>query len=138
MSVFVTFKQYESALKRIERANLKTHGRSLTFVSMSNHAGDLTIEVQSDRKGTLMVDNWRQELKQRFLKTSKPMTAAEVAAAAEQDPVWFALHKVSTSMNYHVLGFSHKHDADGYYYFQLKEFSDLVGIPGQDVFTVID
>lgn len=63
----ITDRQFESALKRIERANLKVHGSSLTACSMGNHTHDLIYEIR-DKNLLVVVDDWRQQLKQRFLK----------------------------------------------------------------------
>jgi hypothetical protein len=64
--VFITHKQYDMALRRIERANLKKHGRSLSAGSM--RAPDLIISIEPEETGGMMVRaDWRAELKRRFL-----------------------------------------------------------------------
>lgn len=64
--VFVTHRQYDSARKRIERANLKKHGRSLSAGSM--RAPDLIISIEPEDTGGMLVRaDWRAELKRRFL-----------------------------------------------------------------------
>ncbi len=81
MSKFITHKQFASALFTIERANCKVHGKSLSASSM--RASDLIIEIQDDRGGMLVVDNWREQLKARFLEPVLP-TPTEVAALLQE------------------------------------------------------
>ena len=61
---FVTGRQLELAVKRIEKANLKKNGRSLSAGSMR-----FTDLIVDQRVGGLflMDDNWRSILKERFL-----------------------------------------------------------------------
>ena len=62
---FVTHTQYDRAFKRIESANLKTNGRSLTATSMRMLVVYLVSEVRDE--GVFVRKGWRQEIKQRFL-----------------------------------------------------------------------
>lgn len=64
-TVFVTNRQYNSMLKRIEKANLKAHGKSLSAGSM--RGGDIIVEIQDDKNGMIVISEWREELKKRYL-----------------------------------------------------------------------
>lgn len=66
--VFVTDKQLTSALRRIEKNNLKLTGRSLTAGSMRNQINGLTSEVRDN--GGFMPANWREIIKKRFDETA--------------------------------------------------------------------
>lgn len=65
--------QFQRALRRIEKLNLKNHGQSLSATSMSNHCRDLIMEV---RENDILVvrQGWRKELQTRFLDTTCPNT----------------------------------------------------------------
>lgn len=65
-TVFVTHKQYDAALNRIMNANLKTHGKSLSLASMRGNG--IIVDIQDDRKGMMVIADWRNELKRRYLK----------------------------------------------------------------------
>jgi hypothetical protein len=56
---FVTFKAWESYAKRLERANLKRDGRSLTWSSIASRANACVLDVQADRGGMLVRPGWR-------------------------------------------------------------------------------
>jgi len=64
----ISYGQFDSALKRIEKANLKKHRESLSFGSMSNHCHGIIIEIQTDKKCMIVKKDWRAILKKRFLK----------------------------------------------------------------------
>lgn len=69
MSVFVTHKQWDSQLKRIEKANLKAHGKSLTATSM--RGSKIILEIHDDRQGMMVLDTWREDLKHLYLVPEK-------------------------------------------------------------------
>jgi hypothetical protein len=63
----ITERQWASQFHRMERANLKNHHRSTTWVSMMNQAGDLIVETRDNSKTLFVRKNWRSEVKTRFL-----------------------------------------------------------------------
>lgn len=78
MVVFVSNKALNAALKKIERANCDAHGLSIAAVSM--YFSDLLLEVQDDKNGCLMVDDWREGIKARYLvPTKSPQEALQDA-----------------------------------------------------------
>lgn len=64
-SVFVTHKQFEALIKSIEKANLKSHGKSRSFVSM--RAGDLILDIRDDQGGMMMKETWREDMRHKYL-----------------------------------------------------------------------
>jgi hypothetical protein len=61
----ITYKQWDSQLRRIFNANIKNHGKSLSEASM--RGGNLIVEMRDDEKTMFVEDNWRKELKQLYL-----------------------------------------------------------------------
>lgn len=76
MSVAITYRQWDSAISRIANANLKTYGRSLSAGSM--RAGNLLFEVQDDRQVMIMRDDWRDQLKRRYLLIASTLVANDI------------------------------------------------------------
>jgi len=68
--VFVTHRQWDAAINRIVRANLKAHGHSLSGASM--RGGDIIYEIMDDKRGMLVKENWLAELKRLYLIPEAP------------------------------------------------------------------
>lgn len=64
-SEVITYRQWDSALRRIENDNIKRNGRSLTCGSM--RGGDLVIENRPLERTMVVTADWRQILKQRYI-----------------------------------------------------------------------
>lgn len=62
----IRYSQWEGELRRIFKANIKATGSSLSMTSM--RGTDLIIEIQDDHKIMIVKDNWREELRRRYLK----------------------------------------------------------------------
>lgn len=65
MPVMVTYKQFDSLVSSIFRANIKAHGRSLSRASM--RAGDLVIDIWENDRAMYMVDTWRKDMGRLYL-----------------------------------------------------------------------
>lgn len=82
MSTFITNRQWEAAFRRIEKANMKAHGRSMTAVSMMNNTRGIVVVVEEDRGGLMVRNDWRDELKRLFLVPAR---------LSHQDQLWIVL-----------------------------------------------
>jgi hypothetical protein len=58
---YISDKQYQAALKRQEKKNLREKGKSLTATSMSNHMAGWIIEIQDTM--LVMKKGWRDFIK---------------------------------------------------------------------------
>jgi ribosome modulation factor len=70
VSEVITYRQFDNALKRIERDNMKRFRMSSSFASMSNRCHDIIQEIRSDEETLVVVNGWRQKLKDRFVAVS--------------------------------------------------------------------
>ncbi len=61
MTEYVTDKQWCMCAKRIEKKNLKRHGKSLTFTGIARKANDFIIEIQEDCM--IVRQGWREAMK---------------------------------------------------------------------------
>lgn len=66
---FVTHKQWQSYALRIEKANLRDHGTSLSFSYFAKKARNHIIEIQDDRKGMIVTKGWQKTMKEESIKT---------------------------------------------------------------------
>ena len=60
---FVTHLQWQSYAKRIERANLKASGTSLTFTGIAHRASGYIVEIWDDEGGMIVRKGWREAMK---------------------------------------------------------------------------
>lgn len=60
---FVTYRQWDSYAMRVEKANIKREGRSLTAGGIANRARFWIVEIQDDKKGMIVAKNWREAMK---------------------------------------------------------------------------
>ena len=63
--VFVTHSQWDGQVNRIVKANIEAHGHSLSGASM--RGGDIIYSIMDDKRGMLVKENWRAELKRLYL-----------------------------------------------------------------------
>jgi len=61
----VTYKQWDSYAKKIERKNLKESGESLTFSSIAQKASNYIVESQPDNKIIIAKKGWREAMKRK-------------------------------------------------------------------------
>lgn len=59
---YVTFREWDSYARRIERANLRRDGRSLSFTGIAARAQKHIIECQ--RGGMVVRPGWRQAMRE--------------------------------------------------------------------------
>ena len=59
----VTWKQWESYAKRIEKRNLKAHGISISFSGIERYARHHIVEEYTDQKASLVKKGWRDTMK---------------------------------------------------------------------------
>jgi TFIIF-interacting CTD phosphatase-like protein len=60
---YVTYKQFDSMAKRIEKKNLKQYGRSLSFSGIARRAYSYIVELQDDHKCMIVKEGWREAMK---------------------------------------------------------------------------
>lgn len=66
----ITYRQWDNYAKWLEKQNLKTKGRSLSFSSIAMGANNFIIEIQSDLKMIIVRRGWREAMK---AKANKPL-----------------------------------------------------------------
>lgn len=59
---YINSKQWQSYAKRVERANMKANGQSLTFGGIASRANQFIVELRGE--GTMVVrKGWREAMK---------------------------------------------------------------------------
>ncbi|MGO9016714.1 MAG: hypothetical protein ACLQVJ_00025 [Syntrophobacteraceae bacterium] len=61
---FVAHRTWDAYARRLERKNLKEHGKSFAATSISRHANTFIVEIRDDRKGMIVLSGWRQAMKE--------------------------------------------------------------------------
>lgn len=61
---FVTDKQWDGLAHRLEKINIRIWGQSLSATGIAREASSFIVEIQSDKKGMLVKDGWREAMKQ--------------------------------------------------------------------------
>lgn len=61
---FVTNRQWNSYACRIQNANLKKYGTSLSATGIARRASIFIIDIQNDRDGMIVKTGWREAMKQ--------------------------------------------------------------------------
>lgn len=60
---FVTHRQWNGYASRIQNANLKKHGTSLTATGIARRASTFILDIQNDRNGMVVKKGWREAMK---------------------------------------------------------------------------
>lgn len=58
---FITHEQWDNYARRIERENLKKHGRSLSFSGIGRRASACIVDIQE--RGMVVQVGWRQVMR---------------------------------------------------------------------------
>ena len=64
MVEFVTNRQWDSYARRIEKANVRKYGHSITQSGIASRANKLIVDIQSDKNGMLVQIGWKDLMKQ--------------------------------------------------------------------------
>lgn len=78
----ISFRQWDNYAKRIETANLKACGASLTYLSISIRARKYIVEERSDNKTMIVRKGWREAMKQARGQTKNPIGEGKNREAA--------------------------------------------------------
>jgi hypothetical protein len=61
--MFVKHATWDAYTRRVERANLKKYGESLSAAGISRRASHLILEIQDDRGGMIVCGDWRKAMR---------------------------------------------------------------------------
>lgn len=78
----ISFRQWDNYAKRIETANIKSCGTSLTYLSISSRAQKYIVEERPDNQTMVVRKGWREAMKQARGQTKNPIGEGKNREAA--------------------------------------------------------
>ena len=76
---FISHRQWDNYVKRIEKRNLRQHGSSLTFTGISRRASGFIVEIRAE--GMIVYKGWREAMKAQQPDTRATPNAPDTATA---------------------------------------------------------